>query len=205
MSVLLTWLWSSTYIGPKRSHLDFVAFSLEFLAANLDFVARRFGFRRAGLETSSPPMEALPGASPGEPRLEKIAQLRPRARSGAGVVGERHSHDSPAGAEFGIVEAMGRAGIDDKLDGAGRLPLRQLGAIGGRGHSVLGADEDERGDVELGVRLVGAWGIEGRRRPERRRARGPGGSRDLERRVGALGEADRRDAPGVDHGLASEK
>ena len=64
---------------------------------------------------------------------------------------------------------MGSAGIDDELDGAGRLPLRQLGAIGGRGHFVLGADEDESRDVELGVRFVGAWGIEGRRRPERRR------------------------------------
>ena len=95
-------------------------------------------------------------------------------------------------------------GIDDELDHARRLPLRQRRAVCRGRHVVLVADEDQGRDGERRVRFVGAWGIEGRGGLEG--AATPGwGSGKLERGVAALRGADRGDPRGVDKGLASEK
>ena len=100
-----------------------------------------------------------------------------------------------AGAELGKVEAVGRAGIDDELRHARRLPLRQLGAVRRGSDLVLRADENERRDHERRAGQVGAWGIESRRGLEDRPS---AAGCDFERRVASLRKADGRDPGGVD-------
>src|SRR6202167_6430245 len=95
---------------------------------------------------------ATTSSSP-KPRMEKVAHFSPGALRRVAVVGERHSHDLPPGAELRQVECVGRARIDDQLDNARRLPLGQRRAIGGGRHVVLCADEAQSPDGERRVRL----------------------------------------------------
>ena len=110
------------------------------------------------------------------------------------VVFEPHAEHATSAAEFGEIEPVTGAGVDHQFDNAW-LPFRQAPAIRRRRHGVLRADDNQRGKLELSVRLVGAGRIEGRRGPEPRPARDSEGGaspgrRDRERRVGPLREAD---------------